>query len=234
MLISKSQELIDLCQQKETQQRIADNLQAFQSRQKQITDALTMIEPIVEAVRAFRQRELANFDVVPKVDSLVAIIAEAEEKFRQNPEWIIENNNFKANSFISSIRGLKNTIEQQLSQAWNIYLKQRMPSTNNEMLNVLSKVEAFKYTVQEIRIFDKEIKDINFPKNNVEFEKYERKIEQLKLCWNSLNSDEVPDTVLRLLKDAANQGASLSLLTPEVQDWINKHNISDSLKIRLI
>lgn len=133
----------------------------------------------------------------------------------------------------SNIESLKKTLEQELNKVWKNYLHEYMPSTNNEILVLLSKIETFKHTVQEIQILDRDIKEINYPKNDSDFDKYERKIEQLKLSWNSLSSDEVSPEVLDFLKAAADQGAALSLWTPEVQDWIHRHNISDSLKIRL-
>jgi hypothetical protein len=39
--------------------------------------------------------------------------------------------------------------------------------------------------------------------------------------------------VLRFLRVAANEGATLGLLTPEVKDWLAKHGLIDSLRIRL-
>jgi hypothetical protein len=61
----------------------------------------------------------------------------------------------------------------------------------------------------------------------------DRLIEQLKQCWDGLNADEVPEAVLRFLRVAANEGATLGLLTPEVKDWLAKHGLIDSLRIRL-
>lgn len=109
-----------------------------------------------------------------------------------------------------------------------------MPSTNSEILNLLARIEAFKNTVRQIQIIDGEIKNVTYPKDNADFIEYESKIKQLKHAWDSLSSDEVPEAVLNFLRAAANQGAPLNLLTSEVQDWINQHGISDSLKIRLI
>lgn len=233
MLLEKSQQLIDLSQKKIALQHYANNLQAFQSRQKQISDAVAAIQPLIEAVRAFRQKGIADFDLTQKADNILTFIVSTEENFRQNRDLILDNTNFNGNIFKSGIERLKKTLEQQLCQAWQRYLAQNMPSTNNEMLALLARVETFKQTVQQIRILDGEIKQVIFPKNSDEFEIFEQRIAQLKQCWGSLSSDDVPEAVLHFLRAAANQGASLSLLTPEVQDWITRHGISDSLKIRL-
>jgi hypothetical protein len=234
MLLEKSQELVELSQRKKSLQSFAANLQIIQTRQKQITDALATIQPLVEALKAFRQRGINNIDLTHKADSILSFVINAENNLENDSEWILDNKNFKGNILKSNIENLKVTLEQQLSESWKSYRDQQMPSTNNEILNLLAKVEAFKNTVRDIQIIDREIKNVIYPKNSAEFAVYERKIEQLKYYWNSLSSDEVPEAVLHFLRAAANQGAPLNLLTPEVQDWINQHGISDSLKIRLI
>ncbi|MHC5916394.1 MAG: hypothetical protein ACYTXE_36660 [Nostoc sp.] len=234
MLLEKSQELIELSQRKKSLQSFAANLQIIQTRQKQITDALATIQPLVEALKAFRQRGIDNIDLTQKADSILSFVINAENNLQNDSEWILDNKNFKGNILKSHVENIKATLEQQLSESWKSYRDQQMPSTNNEILNLLAKVEAFKNTVRDIQIIDREIKNVIYPKNNAEFAVYERKIEQLKYYWNSLSSDEVPEAVLHFLRAAANQGAPLNFLTSEVQDWINQHGISDSFKIRLI
>ncbi|MEA5506976.1 hypothetical protein VB735_28560 [Halotia wernerae UHCC 0503] len=234
MLLEKSQELVELSQRKKSLQSFAANLQIIQTRQKQITEAVAAIKLLVEALKAFRQRGINNIDLTHKVESILSFVINAEDNLQNNPHWILDNKNFKGNILKSNIDSLKTTLEQQLSEAWKRYRDQQMPSTNNEILNLLAKVEAFKNTVRDIQIIDREIQNVIYPKNNAEFAVYERKIEQLKYYWNSLSSDEVPEAVLHFLRAAANQGAPLNIFTSEVQDWINQHGISDSLKIRLI
>jgi hypothetical protein len=234
MLLEKSQELVELSQRKKSLQNFAANIQIIQTRQKQITDALASIQPLVEALKSFRQRGINNIDLTQKAESVLNFILNVDENLQNNSDWILDNKNFKGNILKSHIENLKATLEQQLSEAWKSYRDQQTPSTNNEILNLLAKVEAFKKTVLQIQIIDREIKNVIYPKSNAEFAIYERKIEQLKYYWNSLSSDEFPQSVLDFLRTAANQGAPLNLWTPEVQDWINQHGISDSLKIRLI
>lgn len=234
MLLDKAQELIEVSQRKKSLQNFAANLQIIQTRRTQINVAIATIQPLVEALTAFRQRGINNIDLNQKAELILKFIKNIEDNLQKDSEFILDNKKFQGNILKSQVDNLKNALEQQLSEAWESYRDQQMPNTKNEILNLLAKVEAFKQTVLQIQIIDREIKSITYPKNNADFVVYERKIEQLKYHWNSLSSDEVPEAVLHFLRAAANQGAPLNLLTPEVQDWINQHGISDSLKIRLI
>ncbi|MBS3029673.1 MAG: hypothetical protein HCA25_22155 [Dolichospermum sp. DET50] len=234
MLIEKSQELIELSQRKVSLKNYADNLQGFQSREEQINNFITEIQTIMQAVKAFREKGISNITVDKKLDDLLNFIIHAENDFRENPDWIIDNKHFDAKIFKKGIDNITQTLKQQLSTDWQIYLSQNMPSTNQEMLNLLSKVQAFSHHVQRIRNLDQEIKRVNYPKNIHQLELTQMQITELKQCWESLSSDDVPEAVLNLLRAAANQGASLNLLTPEVLDWVNTYGMADSLKIRLI
>lgn len=234
MLVEKSTQLIELSQKKINLQRYATNLQGFQSRQQQIEQAVAGTLPLVQCLRAFHQKGITNFHLTQKAEILLTFIANVEAEFKKNPEWIIPNENFNKKNFTSRIEQLQNSLKEQLNQSWLVYRSQKMPSTNNEILNLLDKVSAFKPTVQSIRNLDRKIQESNsIPKSSEDFERVDRLIEQLKQCWEGLNSDEVPEAVLRFLRVAANEGASLGLLTPEVKDWLTKNRLIDSLRIRL-
>ena len=234
MLLEKSTQLIDLSQNKINLQTYATNLQGFQSRQEQIKQAVDGTLPLVQSLRAFRKKGIANLDLTQKAEILLTFIANVEEKFQADPQWIIDNENFNKKKFTSRIEQLQKALEEQLSQAWRRYRNQNRPSTNNEILNVLDKVSAFKPTVERIRSLDLQIRESNsIPESSEDFDKVDQLIDELKQCWDGLNADEVPEAVLRFLRVAANEGATLGLLTPEVKDWLAKHGLIDSLRIRL-
>ncbi|MGB8689359.1 MAG: hypothetical protein WCD53_18740 [Microcoleus sp.] len=233
MILQKSTQLIKLSQKRFNLQKYAKNLQGFQSRQQQIKQAVAETIPLVQCLRAFRQKGITNFHLTQKAEDLLKFIANVEAEFQAEPQWIIDNENFNEKIFTSRIKQFQNSLREQLSQSWQIYRSQKMPS-NNEILNLLDKISAFKPTVQRIRSLDSQIQDSNsIPKSSEDFDKVDGLIEQLKQCWDGLNADEVPEAVLRFLKVAANEGATLGLLTPEVKDWLTKHGLIDSLRIRL-
>ncbi|MFM2062341.1 MAG: hypothetical protein RLZZ507_2011 [Cyanobacteriota bacterium] len=239
MLVEKADELIQLSQRKIKLQEYAKNLEAFQTRQEQINKMNSELQPIVDAVNTFREQQISNFTLDPtlqqKLDQLLNDIIQAEDNFNVNHIWIIDNENFNGKSLIRRIDFLKEQLEKQLKAAWKNYLTKNMPSTDEEMLNLLSKVPAFSYDIQTIRQLDKQIKQVNYPQDQSQFEFLVNKIEDLKKRWNNLSADNVPEKVVQLLRAAANPGgASLNMLTPEVLEWVNRHGIASSLRIRLI
>lgn len=234
MLIKKAEQVVELSEETIKLRNYTEQLSGFKSRQEHINQVVAEILPLVSALRAFRQRGLFTFDLTQKVEPILELITITEGEFQKEPEWILDNRNFKGNIFKSNVEGLKNTLKQQLLQAWRNYLNRRLPSTNQEILSLLARIDAFKPTVQVIKNLDALISRNEFPKSNEEFESIEQLIDQLRESWDSLSSDEVPDAVLHFLRAAANnQGAPLILLTSQVQAWIDRNGIADSLRIHL-
>ncbi|MDY6783348.1 MAG: hypothetical protein SW833_12535 [Cyanobacteriota bacterium] len=231
----KCQRLIELSIQKNNIQSYVKNQRNFRDRQEQIGKAVTELQPLAKALTVFRHKKLLTLDSnqnsSPRLNSLLDLIQEAEEQFQKNPDSIVENRNFQGKNFKNSVDGLHKILQEQLLQAWSNYLGRRMPSTNPEMLTLLARIETFKPTVETIKRLDKSIPRRDFPKNSEEFEAIEQQIAQLREAWQNLSSEEVPEAVLRFLKAASAGGAPLSLLTLEVQNWLDRHQLSQALKV---
>ncbi|MBW4558089.1 MAG: hypothetical protein KME59_19575 [Trichormus sp. ATA11-4-KO1] len=232
-LKDKCQHLIDLSKIKLDLKKYADQLDGFTSRQEEITKAVQEIKPLMIAVRAFKQKNIINFDVNQKLDKLLNFVKIAEDNFRNDPESIIDNNKFNGKTFSRDIVSLKNSLHQSLIQAWKSYLNQYLPSTKKEMLEIFAEVVTLRSTIHKIYTLDKQIQEVEFPKNSEEFDRIDNLINELRLCVDSLNSDQIPEDVQNFLKTAATQGATIDLLTPEVKEWLIQHRLISSLRIRL-
>lgn len=235
MLIEKSQELINLSQKGITLHELAKNIDGFKSREQLISQAVGEIFILNNTLKLFRQQGIIAFDFSSKVETILEMLGHTKVSFQNDPEWILDNKNFNGRKFQSEIDSLKNLLKQQLLQAWRNYLLRRLPSTNHDFLDLLSRIDAFKITVKNIRNLSALIKRDEFPKTQEEFDNTEHLIYQLEASWDSLNASEVSEAVLSFLKaSASQQGAPLNLLTLEVQDWITKHRVSEVLRIRLM
>ena len=233
MITDRAKQLIELSEEKIKLHKDASQLDSFKTRQQQIEKAVSDIIPFANTLRVFRQKNIIDCDLVQKVEKFLYSVKLILEKFKESSEWIIDRRNFDGNILERSIKGITNELDEQLTQAWKNYLAEKMPSTNQEMLNLLVKIDEFKPTVQGIRYLNDQIQRQKLPQTFEEFEKTELLIDRLREHWHNLSSDEVPETVLRFLKDAVDFGAPLNLLTTEVRDWLDCHGISDNLRIRL-
>ena len=151
MLTDRAKQLIELIEEKNKLYKYANQLDSFKTRQQQIEKAVSDILPFANTLRVFRQKNIIDCDVRQKVEQLLYAVNLRLEKFKESPEWIVDSHNFNGNILERSIKGITNELNEQLIQAWENYLAEKMPSTNQEMLNVLVKIEAFRQSVQKIR-----------------------------------------------------------------------------------
>lgn len=234
MLLEKSERLVNLSEQTINLRKYVQHRQAFETRKQQIEKAISDLKPSVIALTAFRERNLANIDLDEKTSKLLSFLEEAKTQFKTNPEWIIDSENFDSRLLNSRVRGLIKAINSHLEKTWEQYLSQQMPSTDEELLNLLGKVGSFKVTVGEVRRLKQYIGEIKYPQNKTQFKQIDQSIQLLKDKWNNLNADDVPEPVLNFLKAAVNtEGAPIHLLTSDVKQWLERYDLSSLLRVRL-
>ncbi|NJO52700.1 MAG: hypothetical protein HC840_28570 [Leptolyngbyaceae cyanobacterium RM2_2_4] len=224
MLIDDCIQLSRASQNASDLKKYAADLNKFRDRQGKIEPLVQELSPLVTALRTFRERGLANFDCGQKSDELLREVTTTLAEFQKNRGWLIEQ--FKSTKLKNKVSALKSELEGYLKQAWGNYKRQRIPNTNDELLGLLAKIETFKPTVQSIQRLLNQLKAVDFPKDAQQFEKIDQEIDDLSTAWKSLKSNEVPEAVLNFLRSAATHGATIDLLTPEVQNWLNEHGIS--------
>jgi hypothetical protein len=231
MLIDKCTKLSQLAQDTASLKKYAADLGKFRDRQSKIEPLVKELRPLVVALSAFREKGLVDFDCTQKADALLMELAATLTEFKKDRGWLLEK--FKFNALQIKVAAVKNELETFLKQAWTEYKKLRIPNTNNELLSLLAKIETFKPTVQAIQRLLKYLNAIHFPKDSEQFKQADQAIENLSIAWSSLRSGEVPEAVLNFLRAAATHGATIDLLTSEVQCWLNEHGISRFFHIRL-
>ncbi len=234
MIITECQQLIDLSKKKSELTQYSKNLDGFQTRQKQIQEGINKIYPLIQTLKVFREQGIINEELTAIKNDLLKFVIVVEQNFKKNPEWILDNNNFKGNIFDQGIKNITNNLNRKLKNSWQNYLKQKMPTTNQEILNLLEKITSFKDTISQIKRLRELIEKIEYPQKKEEFDLIDNYVKIIREKWNSLESDEIPDSIIIFLKAASNQGATLNLLTEEVKDWIIKHGLDNSIRITLI
>jgi hypothetical protein len=224
MLINDCTRLSKLAQDATDLKKYAADLGKFRDRQIKIETLVQELNPLVTALRAFREKGLANFDCNQKADVLLVEVTTALAEFQKDRGWLLEG--FKFNALQTKVTGLKSELETYLRQVWTEHKTQRVPSTNTELLGLLAKIETFKPTVQTIQRILNQLKVVDFPKDTQQFEQIDQAIDDLLTAWNSFKSNEVPEAVLNFLRAAATHGAAIEMLTPEVMTWLNDQGIT--------
>lgn len=229
MLIANCQELSRQSQEVLALKNYATEVDRFRDRQQKLAILVEGLQPLVTALREFRERNLITIDLSQKVDLVLAEVSKVISEFQQDRGWLIET--FKFNSLQTKVNSLKTELEEQLRQAWSVYKRQRIPMTSSDLLGLLAKIDDFKPTVQTIQHNIAALNTVDYPKDAAHFQQIDQSIKELSTAWNNL--DAVPTDVQDFLRAATTHGASIDLLTPEVRNWLTAQGITRFFYIRL-
>jgi hypothetical protein len=153
--------------------------------------------------------------------------------FYKNKGFLI-GEEFKITSLKSKSKALKDFLESELSQVWQTYKEEKLPPVNKELLDLLEKISTFRPTVQRVKGIVARLEAIKFPGSEHQFNQVEELISELSNAWNSLQSSEVPESVLKFLRATSTGGSSLESLSSEVEEWLKSRGIIHLFQIRLV
>jgi flagellin-specific chaperone FliS len=235
MLLEKARQLTAGSKRKIEMQQRAARYEILRDRSKKVLEQLERARKILRELRLFRERSLLfEDDFRPNVKSALEIVDRAIATLPDDPAWILDNQNFNALQFDKALKQVEGAIRTKLLRAWQIYLRQNMPALNEKTLQLLHDLPAFKPIVQRIRQLEKQIDRDNYPTDTRAFERTEEIIRELKRVWDEIDSDGIPDAVRIFIQAAASDtGAPFDLYTPEAREWVERHDVAKSLRIRL-
>jgi len=232
MLLEKCEQLSNIAKSVTDLRSNVVELKTFQDRQADIEKIVSDLAPFIEALRVFRSKGMQDFIILKEARDFLARIVEVEEQFKDDHKCLISPRRIKP--IQEKAKVLRDSIEKQLRQQWIAYRKSHVPDVGKDLLSVLAKLPKFSKTVATIQSLSSQIQILDYPQNQGQFERVETAITQLTDLWKNLSSNEVPLDVLNFLKEAATiNGASMNLLTPTVQEWLDSQEIGSSFRIRL-
>lgn len=232
MLLAQCQDLTQKAQKYSELEKHASDLEQFQDHEKYIKVLVQDLKPFVIALSAFQNRIPEQLELdCQSIDLLSVEVNKSLTEFRNKPGWLLEG--FKRKSLRSKVDSLRNELDTLLRSAWKSYKQARIPKTNNELLDLLGKIETFRPTVERVRSLHAQIEAVPFPQDSEHFQRLEQGIDDMSNAWNSLSSNDVPESVLNFLKAASTFGASLDSLTPEVEVWLKEQGITRFFQVKL-
>lgn len=211
----------------------ATDLDKFRSRENQLQMLVVEVSSLASALGSFRSRGIYNLTSTQAIDSFLNEVTVISAKFSQDRGYLIAEE-FKMTSLNSKSKTLKNFLKSELSQAWQIYKQENLPPVNMELLNLLERIPTFKSTVQKVRTVVGRLEAIKFPEDENQFKQVEAFISDLSNAWGSLDSNEVPESVLKFLRATSTGGASLDSLNSEVETWLKSKGIFQLFQIKLV
>jgi len=131
---------------------------------------------------------------------------------------------------------LPTTSGDALLQAWDTWSRRQLPSVDDDVLTLLEKIEALRPSALIIRQLGGEAEGIcsSLPTDREKVARLTTLGDNMRETWHNLTGEGIPLAVLAFLRRAITiEGAKLQDLTQEVLDWMSKHGLSNSLRVRV-
>jgi hypothetical protein len=179
-----------------------------------------------------------SVDFAPSEGAALAERAETlRVAIRQNPAVINDPPFDLKYDFTDRLRGIAGAAEEATTSAWKAYVARRADFGAEDVLGALGKVSQFASSVAKIRARRAEIGSLGeaLPANPAAtVGRIDALLGEHDAAWSELSADDIPPDVIGFIRAAAaNEGAALGALTPEVQAWLVRRDLLNAFRIRL-
>ncbi|PRP96527.1 hypothetical protein ENSA5_36030 [Enhygromyxa salina] len=127
------------------------------------------------------------------------------------------------------------TLEEALTEAWaNEFAS--APSPQMQLLGQIEKVPGQAELVARIRAANTQLQSFRstVPTHEETWTRYLHVRDDLEVLLANLGAEAFPASALAFCKAAQAGGASVDMLTDEVREWLEQHELLDSLRIRFV
>jgi hypothetical protein len=236
MLLDRAAGLADKINQYQTLKTAGDEALQFQSRANQLKTASEKLSSSQRALRKMRDAGI-EVDFVPS-DGLK--LAERAKDLRTamsgNPSAINEPALNLKYEFLDRLAGIASAADRMISASWKSYVRKRAEFGSSDILDALAAIPQFRPSVNRIRQCRAAVEALgetvpDDPKAIVS--RLDALVAEHEKSWSELSAKDIPAGVVKFIRDAANDGASLASYSDEVRQWLYEQNLVASFRIRL-
>ncbi|MEW9525951.1 hypothetical protein MRBLRH8O_003813 [Agrobacterium radiobacter] len=236
MLLDRAAGLADKINKYQTLKKAGDEALLFQSRANQLKTASEKLSSVRKALRKMRDAGI-EIDFVPS-DGLT--LAERAKDLRiamsGNPSAINDPALNLKYDFLDRLASVATAADRMISASWKSYVRKRAEFGSSDILDALAAIPQFRPSVIRIRqcrtaleAFGETVPED--PKATVL--RLDALVAEHEKSWSELSANDIPPSVVKFIRDAANDGASLTSYSDEVRHWLDKQNLVASFRIRL-
>jgi hypothetical protein len=140
------------------------------------------------------------------------------------------------NPVLNQLRAAISEQRSGISAAWVAYVQSQAPVLNSEVLAVLRGIPSLKNPVSRLERCLQTISawKTTPPANSTSLVEFDKVVSEAKSTWQQVGGDDLGPDVAQFLQAAASSSAKIESLTPEIADWLKRHNIWRAFRITLI
>lgn len=224
----------ELCQKIPGLKTIQDERHKFETYaayRGKLNTIVTLLAGLADIADELRKRGGEDAGFKSSAGGVLARTRQIAQAFHEDKTIVIASQNTSV--FWRPLEAMPKKIREALEKEWEKYVDSKIPPSQADILETLSKVQGFSDQASTVRSLFAEIRAMgnSLPKEG-DFERLDALTVSVKQAWNDLHGDGMPSQVLDFLKKAHTSGFSLTDLNNDVLDWLKKKNLLGQYAIR--
>jgi polyhydroxyalkanoate synthesis regulator phasin len=158
---------------------------------------------------------------------------EVRDRFEEDPDWVI--NTDLRNCILDRIRGHRSPSQRSLDAAWRNYYEEKNTRISEDLLSALEEVDGFEAEVQKIQNLSSKVSQWEHqpPSSQSGLDRFEKRASALQEAWKRIEEQDLSPEVKAFLSATVSGGAPLKLVTTEVREWLEEHDLLDRATVSL-
>lgn len=231
MIQAQADRLVTLIARQRELSTQVTQLEGFRGQLYELQRAVARFSPIVRIYSVFRERGIGNANGDVGVQDALRQVSQLAARYKTDRTSILGPNRLVS---LRAVQLLGDTVQGRLLSEWQAYTATCVPSVNDDVLNVLSRIPALKASVNRVWAGLRELSDRmqRLPETAADIDAFEQHAKSVRAQWDAFDSGHLSPEVLRFLREAGGTGAGLESLTDSVRAWLSENKLATSFVIR--
>lgn len=170
---------------------------------------------------------------LPAVGNAKKSVTKIADAFNGDPRTLTSGRGFS--NLLRSLEKTAESVTEVTTTAW-VRITSTIPRSSQKLLSRIEEIRSQTKAVQQLKAAATELATSTKapPSTQEQWDTYAERRRQVEELARAVNADGYSPAVLDFYKKAQGEGAPLSMLTPEVKEWLEQNNIYDDLRLRLL
>lgn len=233
LLTTKASHLQERVSALKDKKRRAGRRKDFEDRRKILESVRDDLKPLTKKRVLFASSGIPCEHEGKGVRTSIDELREVKDHFVENPDWVIDED--LRSRILERIRGHRRPTERSLDAAWRNYYKEKNTRIPEDLLSALEEVEGFESDVQKIRELSSKVSQWEHqpPSSQSGLDRFEKQASALQEAWERIEEQDLSQDVKAFLSATVSGGAPLKLVTSEVREWLEEHDLLDRATVSL-
>lgn len=205
----------------------------YEQRRVELHERRSKLTAQVAAADALTQATLLSTDPLPRSEAVQSLVSAVRARFVEAPTEIRRGQDYA--DMLQQIDLFVSQVELLTGAAWKKF-KQDNDPTGGGTLQQLKKlpVPGIRQKVEAVQLLCDRLQGLSLPQSAAEVQSARQIVDRLTKLFGAIDFGDIPESVTRLFRAAsARQGASLALLTKEVNTWLGENDMDGAVRITL-